>query len=102
MTTIDLNNLPNPAEYKLSEFPGINEETIRTKVCEGAAEWLIALFNFNNRAKHRAEMLAQVYFAQMESYKQKMDEMKPNAKIRERPEQKRTSQSSSPLLIEDL
>ena len=63
---IDLENPPQPDIFKLSDFPGINADLIREKFIAGNVEYLISLFDFIQRSKHRAESLARAYFNQME------------------------------------
>lgn len=65
-------DFPNPQVYKLENFPGINESLIREKFAEGDIDYLISLFDFIQRCKHRAEMLAQVYWTQMQSDQRRM------------------------------
>lgn len=73
---IDLNNLPEPSELKLTDFPGINPDLIREKFAEGNVEYLIQVFDFIQRSKHRAESLAQIYFNQMETLHKKLNEVR--------------------------
>ena len=63
---IDLNNLPQPSELALKDFPGISAALIREAFVAGNIDYLVSLFDFIQRSKHRAEALAQVYFNQME------------------------------------
>jgi hypothetical protein len=74
--TIDLDNLPSPEVFKLQDFPGINPNLIREKFAENNVEYLIQLFDWIQRSKHRAEALAQVYFNQMEVYFRLLQEIK--------------------------
>lgn len=70
----DLDNLPNPDQFKLTDFPGVNDALIVEMVTAGNSRYLIDLFSHFRRGQLRAEMLAKVYFDQVEVYKRKLDE----------------------------
>lgn len=58
----DLDNLPNPEQFKLQDYSGIKPETIKEMFEAGRLDWLLSFFDFQARAKNRAESLALVYF----------------------------------------
>lgn len=71
---LDLENLPNPECFKLQDHPGIKPDAITEMFNAGRLDWLLSFFDFQARAKSRAEMLALVYFRQMETLKRLLDE----------------------------
>lgn len=71
---LNLENLPNPSQFKLEDYPGIKPDTITEMFNAGRLDWLLSFFDFQARAKNRAESLALVYFHQMELYKKMLDE----------------------------
>lgn len=57
-------SIPPPSSFALELMPGINANLIRERA--GDVEYLISFFDMIQRQKHRAEMLADVYFQQMQ------------------------------------
>lgn len=100
---IDLENLPSPEVLKLHDFPGINEALIREKFTSGNVDYLVSLFNFIQRSKHRAENLAQVYFNQMEVFHKKLNgERNVNDSVRAIERKASTPKLPEPNLALDL
>ena len=63
----------------------INPELIHEMVAAGNAQYLISLFDFLQRSRHRAERLAQVYLNQMEVLHQRLREARGEAEANTRP-----------------
>ena len=88
--------LPNPETLRLESHPGINPDLIHEMIQTDRIDYLVSLFDSIQRAKHRAEALAQIYFNQMEILHQRLETLKagelpglnarPNPKGKQRPE----------------
>jgi len=78
MTNLDPGLSPEPQ-------PSINPELIHEMVAAGNAQYLISLFDFLQRSRHRAERLAQVYLNQMEVLHQRLREARGEAEANIRP-----------------
>lgn len=60
----------------LDLYPGVNETTIREAVAAGNVDWLLSFFNHIQKSKHRAESLSRAYFAQMQVFHNRLEDIR--------------------------